>query len=118
MRRLIGAAALAALCSIGGARAEDTVESLRQPVIDACKASLGSDAPASGPEAACTCIIDGIVKDFGGDALSMLKILNAHLNPSQVKEIAALLAISEKDAQAFVEMAEPRIETIQNACLK
>lgn len=100
----------------GAARAEETVESLRPAVIEYCSANIGKDAGPSGAEAACTCMADGIVTDFGDDALAMMRIINARLDPSQVKEIAALLGITEKQARAFVEMAEPKIEAIQQRC--
>lgn len=118
LTRLLTASA-ALLMMAGAAMAEDTVESLRQPTIDVCKTSFGSEAPAgSSPDQMCTCLVDGIIKDFGDDAVPMLKVLQAGLNPSQVTEIATLLGLSEADAEAFIKRADAKIDPIQNACMQ
>ena len=46
MKKFILAAGFAALAAAGAARAEDTVESLRQPVIDICKTQMAGEAVA------------------------------------------------------------------------
>lgn len=117
MNKLMLAAGFAALAfAAGTARAEDTVESLRQPVIDVCKTQMGDAAPGGDADKACTCMVDAIIKDFDADALSMLKILNAGLNPSQVAEIAALLGLTEEEAKAFIEKADDKMDAVQETC--
>jgi hypothetical protein len=117
MKKFILAAGFAALAAAGAARAEDTVESLRQPVIDVCKTQMSGESVAGDADKVCTCMVDGVIKDFGADALSMLKILNAGLNPSQIAEIAALLGITEEQAKAFVDMADDKMNTLQESCM-
>ena len=106
----------ALVLGLGMARAAETIESLRPGVEAYCRANIGKDAGPKGADAACKCMVDGIVTDFGEDALAMMKIITARLDPSQVKEIARLLGIPEKQARAFVEMAAPKMEAIQTRC--
>ena len=97
----------------------ETIEELRGPVIETCKSRMPPEsAPTVGVAGACTCMVDGIIQQFGTDALSMLRIIHAGLDPSQIEEIAALLALKEDDAEKFVEMAQPKIEQIQAGCAK
>lgn len=97
----------------------ETVEQLRQPVMELCKQRMPPDlVPTVGVDGACTCMIDGIVAEFGSDALSMLRVIAAGLDPSQIKEIGVLLKLKEADAEKFVEMAQPKIEQIQASCAK
>ncbi len=118
MNKLMLAAGFAALAfAAGTARAEDTVESLRQPVIDVCKTQMGSEEVGGDADKVCTCMVDAIIKDFDADAVSMLKILKAGLNPSQVAEIAALLGITEDQAKAFVDMADDKMDAVQESCM-
>lgn len=90
---------------------------LRQSAIDWCKGEIAAEDAPKGVEATCTCMIDSIITDFGPEAPKMLKVLIAGLDPSDLKEIAALLGITEAEAKAFVEAAEPKLQTIQTSCV-
>lgn len=108
--------AAGALVLTAPAFAEDTTASLRQPAIDAC---VGGEASADGPGTnACTCMIDKIIADFGDDALPMLKIVAANLQPSQEAEIAALLGITVEEAKVLVKRLDEKMDPVMGACLK
>ena len=117
MIRILTAAALTALAFGGLARAEDTVESLKPQALESCKKEVGNgDMPAADVDKVCGCMVDNIVTVFGADAVKMLKIVVAGLNPSQTAEIAALLGISEEEAKAFVQAADEKMDKVQEAC--
>ena len=102
----------------GEARAEDnTVESLRQPVIDVQDADVG-ESVAGDADKVCNGRSTAI-KDQRRRALSTLKILNAG-SPTrrQIAEIAAPLGITEEQSRkAFVDMADDGalMNTVQKA---
>jgi hypothetical protein len=119
MKRLVLTGVAALLFAAGApARAEDTAASLRQPAIDWCKGSMGTEAPPGGAEAPCTCMIDGIISSFGDDAVSMLRVLIAGLSDTDITGIAKLLGISEEEAKAFVAMANAKIDPLQDTCMQ
>ena len=72
--------------------------------------------PAADVDKLCGCMVDNIVTVCGGDAVKMLKIVVAGLNPSQTAEIAALLGVSEEEAKAFVQAADEKMDKVQEAC--
>lgn len=110
------------LCAVAGlsspVAAEEAVESLRQPAIDHCQAVVAPNPPPSGAAAACSCVVDRIIADFGPDAAKMLKVLIADIRPADVVLAAALLQISEAEARRFLDAAQARMGPIETACVR
>lgn len=117
MKRFVIAAAFAAMAFSVAARAEDTVDSLKPQTLEACKKEVGDGTPNAEVDKLCGCMVDNIVTVFGDDAVKMLKVIAAGLSPSQVPEIAAALGISEADAKAFIEVADQKMDKVQEACM-
>lgn len=117
MKRLMIAAALAAFAFAGPALAEDTVETLKPQALENCKKMMGGDTANPETDKMCTCMVDSVVTVFGDDAAKMLKILTTDLNPSDTAEIAKLLGITEAEAEAFVKVADEKMDEVQKTCM-
>ena len=116
MKRILVAAAFAAVAFSVSARAEDTVETLKPQAVETCKKLMGDGSANAEVDKMCGCMADNIVTVFGDDAVKMLKILAANLEPSDVAEIAKLLGISEDEAKAFITVADENMDKVMNAC--
>ena len=102
---------------VGLAGAAETAQDLRQPAIEHCQAVVAPNPPPSGAAAACSCVVDRIIADFGPDAAKMLKVLIADIRPADVALAAALLQVSETEARRFLEAAQARMGPIEKACV-
>lgn len=116
IRMLLAATALT--LGAGLASAQDSVETLRGPVIEKCKADMGGGRAedAAPAEAFCSCMVDGIIAGFGDDTLPMLKVLNSGLKESDTAGIATLLGISEDEVKAFIARVEAKFDPLNDAC--
>ena len=113
MKRLV-LAALAASAILVPARADDSIESLRQPAIDKCiAAGTGGDAAQS--TTMCTCLVDGIIEKIPGeDGVKMLKLLIA--DPKSDEEAAAALGVPAEEAKAFVTAHQQTVAEVAASC--
>ncbi len=107
------AAAPAPSAAVEAPATAETVESLRADVATACTAAKGGDEKAKGE---CDCFIKNVETEFKADEMNMLKILKSGLNPGDVKEIAALLGMSESDTTDFIKMASDKMNKIAETC--
>lgn len=115
MKHLVFAAA-AALALAGAAYAE-TADDLKPAAVEACKKQAGDGTPNPDVDKLCGCMVDNIVTVFGDDAMSMLKVVTANLNPSDTAEIAKLLGVSEDEAKTWVAGANEKMDKVQEACM-
>lgn len=117
MKRLLVAAAIAAMALSVSARADDTVDGLKTQALETCKKEMGDGTPNAEVDKVCGCMVDNIVTEFGDDASKILKIIGSSLNPSDTPEIAKLLGVSEDEAKAFVTAADEKMDKVQDVCM-
>lgn len=117
MKRLMVTAVLAGMAYAAPALADETVDSLKAPAVEACKKEVGGGTPSAETDKLCVCMVDQIVTVFGDDAATMLKIVTANLQPSDTAEIAKLLGVSEEEAKTFVAAADEKMDSVQSACM-
>jgi hypothetical protein len=115
MTRVLMMAALAALVFGAEAQADDVVDSLKAPAVEACKKDVGTEMPDA--DKLCACLVDSIVTEFGDDAATMLKIVTAGFQPDDSAEIAKLMGVSEDEAKTFISAAEEKMDAAQQACI-